>query len=129
MMVLPTIGHAIMTAHHFLTRQGRIAISAAVALAMLALPVIGQTPALQAALADLPKLDCGAKPEHPGKMASENAQRQWRKQASTYLECYKTYASNTRAIAQRYTEAANVVIDQYNAAAKEIQAAADKAAE
>ena len=96
---------------------------------MLALPAIGQTPAPQAALADLPKLDCGAKPEHPGKLASENAQRQWRKQASTYLECYKTYASNTRALAQRYTEAANAVIDQYNAAAKEIQAAADKAAE
>ena len=118
-----------MTAHHFRTRPGRIVTSAALALAMLALPAIGQTPAPQATLADLPKLDCGAKPEHPGKLASENAQRQWRKQASTYLECYKTYASNTRALAQRYTEAANAVIDQYNAAAKEIQAAADKAAE
>ena len=118
-----------MTAHHFSTRPGRIVAAAALASAMLALPAIGQTPPPPAAPLDLPKLECGAKPEHPGKIASENMQRQWRKAASTYLECYKTYASNTRALAQRYTEAANTVIDQYNTAAKEIQAAADAAAE
>jgi hypothetical protein len=107
-------------------------LAAVLAWAVLALPVMGQAPAPQATSATpvvLPKPDCGTKPQHPGKLASENAQRQWRKAASTYLECYKTFASEQRVLAQRYTDAANAVIDQYNAAAKEIQAAADAAAE
>jgi hypothetical protein len=129
MMVLPTTGQAIMTSLHFRTRPGRIVLAAALAWGMLALPAMGQALAPQATPVVMPKPDCGTKPQHPGKLASENAQRQWRKAASTYLECYKTFASDQRALAQRYTDAANAVIDQYNAAAKEIQAAADAAAE
>ena len=68
-----------MTAPHFSTRPGRIVAAAALASAMLALPATGQTPPPPATPLDLPKLECGAKPEHPGKMASENMQRQWRK--------------------------------------------------
>jgi len=104
----------------------------ALALALLAPPVLGQTPAAPAAVADpvvLPKPDCGAKPEHPGRLGSDARQRQWRKEANAYLECYKKYAMDQRARAQQYQEAANALIDEYNAAVKEMQAAADAAAQ
>jgi hypothetical protein len=114
-----------MSSLRYAARPGRIVSAAALGLALLAPPAIAQTPAPVV----LAKPECGAKPEHPGKLASEKMQAQWRKAASTYLECYKNYASEQRALAQRYTDAANVVIDQYNTAAKEIQAAADAAAE
>ena len=102
----------------------------ALAGALLAHPVRGQTPAAPAAPAApvvVPKPDCGAKPEHPGRLASETRQRQWRKEASAYLECYKKYATDQRARAQQYQDAANALIDDYNAEAKEMQAAADAA--
>jgi hypothetical protein len=119
-----------MTFPPFRAHAACVAVAATLALGLLAQPALGQTPAPEAgAELALPKFDCGKKPEHPGKMASENMQRQWRKSASAYLECYKTYASATRALAQRYTEAVNKVIDDYNTAAKEIQAAADAALE
>jgi hypothetical protein len=118
-----------MTFLPFRARPACVIVAAALALGALATPAAGQTPARPAPTINLPKADCGTRPSHPGKMASENMQRQWRKAASAYLECYKAYAAETRALAQKYTEAANTVIDEYNAAAKEIQAAADAALE
>lgn len=111
-------------------RRPRASFCLAVVLAcgMLAHPAYGQTPAAPAAPVVLPKPDCGAKPEHPGRLASEPRQRQWRKEASAYLECFKKYAMDQRALAQQYQDAANALIDDYNAAAKEMQAAADAAA-
>ena len=87
----------------------------------------GQSPAAHPTVA-LPKHECGAKPEHPGRDASETKQRQWRKDANAYLECFKNYAMEQRALAQQYQEAANAVIDEYNATVKEMQAAAEAAA-
>ena len=74
-----------------------------------------------------PKPDCGAKPEHPGRLATEAASRQWRTDANAYLECFKKFAMDQRALAQQQQDAANAVIDEYNAAVKEMQAAADAA--
>jgi hypothetical protein len=76
-----------------------------------------------------PKPDCGERPEHPGRLASDNQKRQWRKEANAYLECYKKFATEQREIAQRYLESANALIDDYNSAVKEMQAAADAAAQ
>jgi len=107
----------------------------AVALAsgLLAHPVHGQTaPATAAPAAPAPvmaKPDCGEKPEHPGRLASDARQRQWRKEANVYLECFKKYAVDQRALAQKYLETANALIDEYNATVKEMQAAADAAAQ
>ena len=106
----------------------------ALAGALLVQPVHGQAPAVPAAPAApaapvvLPKPDCGDKPEHPGRLGSEARQKQWRKEANAYLECFKNYAMDQRARAQQYQEAANALIDDYNAAVKEMQAAADAAA-
>ncbi len=102
----------------------------ALALGLFGSIAAAQTPAASATPAVvLPKLDCGAKPEHPGKLASDNQKRQWRKDANTYLECFKKYASDQRTLAQQYQDAANTAIDDYNAAVKEMQAAMDAAAQ
>jgi len=100
-----------------------------VALGVPALAAHGQTPAVTPApvAVTVPKPECGAKPEHPGRMATEVASRQWRRDANAYLECYKKFAMDQRALAQQQQDAANAVIDEYNAAVKEMQAAADAA--
>jgi hypothetical protein len=102
----------------------RVATALAVALVLAAPAVPAQTPAVV-----LPKSDCGAKPDHPGKLASDNQKRQWRRDANTYLECFKKYASDQRETAQKYQEAANKAIDEYNAAVKDMQAQIDAAAQ
>ena len=106
----------------------RLSPAVMLALGMLALPAQAQTPPPPAAPAVMPKPDCGAKPEHPGRLAPDLQQRQWRKDANAYLECYKKFANDQRAVAQQCQETANAVIDEYNAAVKELQAAADAAA-
>ena len=113
-------------------RARSLRLAVALAGALLAPPVLGQTPVAPAAPADpvvVPKPDCGAKPEHPGRLASDTRQRQWRKDAAAYLECFKKYAIDQRARAQQYQDAANALIDDYNSAAREMQAAADAAAQ
>ncbi len=128
-----------------LARAAPMALAAALAALLLAHPANGQTPApapgpeastsaapvpapAPAPAVVLPKLNCGPRPEHPGRDASETKERQWRKDASAYLECYKRYAMEQRTLAQQYQDAANAVIDEYNAVVKEMQAAADAAA-
>ena len=108
-----------------------VPLCAAIALAssLLAHPVHGQTAPAPAAPAPAAKPDCGEKPEHPGRLASDRQQRQWRKEASTYLECFKKFALDQRALAQKSMDAANALIDDYNAVAKEMQAAVDAAAQ
>ncbi len=81
-----------------------------------------------AATVATPKPDCGEKPEHPGQLGSDRQKRQWRTDANAYLECYKKFAMEQRAIAQKYLETANALIDDYNAAVKEMQAEAEAAA-
>ena len=107
----------------------------ALALALAAQPALGQTPAAPAAAPAapvdpvvLPKPECGTKPEHPGRLASDAGLRQWRKEANAYLECFKNYVTTQRARAQQFHEATNVLIDDYNAAVKEMQAAAAETA-
>jgi hypothetical protein len=115
---------------------------AAIALAsgLAAHPASGQTETAPAASAPAPaasaaatvatpKPDCGEKPEHPGPLGSDRQKRQWRTEANAYLECYKKFAMEQRAIAQKYLETANALIDDYNAAVKEMQAAAEAAAQ
>jgi hypothetical protein len=109
--------------------SARLATAAlAAALGLVAHTATAQTaaPAAGAAVV-LPKPECGAKPDHPGRLASDAQKRQWRKDANTYLECYKKYASDQREVAQKYQEAANKAIDDYNAAVKDMQTQLDAA--
>ena len=108
-----------------------LALSIAVALAGLAPAAGAQAPAAAPAPAPvvLAKPECGTKPDHPGKLGSDNQKRQWRKDANAYLECFNKYVTEQRALAQRYQDAANALIDQYNSAVKEMQAAIDAAAQ
>lgn len=85
-------------------------------------------PAPAPAPAAAPRPGCGAKPAHPGAQATDGAKWQWQKDANAYLECYKKFAMDQRALAQRYQDAANAVIDEYNAVTAEMKAAADAAA-
>ena len=92
-------------------------------------PAPAATATTTAATVSMPKPDCGEKPEHPGALGSDRQKRQWRTEANAYLECYKKFAMEQRAIAQKYLETANALIDDYNAAVKEMQAAAEAAAQ
>jgi hypothetical protein len=99
----------------------------ALALCSLAAAAAAQSPAPAPVV--LPKPECGTKPEHPGRLASDNRKRQWRNEANAYLECFNKYVNEQRVLAQRYQDAANAAIDEYNAAVKEMQAAIDAAAQ
>jgi hypothetical protein len=102
---------------------------AVLACGVFALSAYGQTPAPDANAPAMPKPNCGERPEHPGHLASDAQKRQWGKDANTYLECLKKFATEQRAIAQHYMEAANALIDRYNSTVKEMQAEAQAAAE
>jgi hypothetical protein len=116
----------------------RLALAAALGLAA-ALPALAQTPAAPAAPAaapaasapavSMPKPNCGTKPEHPGRLASDNMKRAWQRDANAYLECLKKFATDQQAIAQEYIKAANATVDEYNTSVKEFQDAAQKAAQ
>jgi hypothetical protein len=109
--------------------RAALAFSIAVALASLAATTGAQAPAAAPAPVVLPKPDCGEKPDHPGKLGSDNQKRQWRKDANAYLECFSKYVTEQRGLAQRYQDAANALIDQYNTAVREMQATIDAAAQ
>jgi len=96
---------------------------AALALGVWAANAPAQTPAPTA----LPKANCGANPEYPGRLASDKQKSQWRKEATAYAECYKKFAMDRRDLAMQYQEAANAAIDEYNAVVKDIQATVEAA--
>jgi len=115
-------------------RATALLVATVLACAVFALPAGAQSPAPADPAAapatptiTIPKPDCGEKPEHPGHLASDRQKRQWRTDANAYLECFKKFASEQRAIALQYQEAANKLIDQYNTTVKEMQAAAEAA--
>jgi len=103
---------------------------AALALGFWAAGAPAQTPAQPPAPSALPKADCGAMPEYPGRLVTEKLVR-WRKEAQVYAECYKKYAMDRRELVQQaiqqYQEAANAAIAEYNAVVKDIQAKLDEA--
>jgi hypothetical protein len=71
-----------------------------------------------------PKMDCGAKPEHPGRLASDTQRRVWQREATAYLECYKKYVLSLQQVAEDATKTANTAIDDYNATIKQFEQAA-----
>ena len=86
-------------------------------------PPPAATPAASQASATPPKMDCGTKPEHPGRLASDTQRRVWTREANAYLDCYKKYVLNLQQVAQDATKVANDAIDTYNATIKEFEQA------
>jgi hypothetical protein len=85
---------------------------------------IGTNAIAQATAVAIPaKADCGAKPPHPGRVASDTQRRVWQKEANEYLGCYKKYVLIKQQAAQDMTKAANDAIDEYNETVKEFEAA------
>jgi hypothetical protein len=107
-------------------------------LAALAVAVFPQLATPQSAAAEtgkpvasmeIPKSDCGDKPEFPGRLAADKAKLAWVKNANAYLECLKKHAEGLKAAATRYQDAANAAIKQLNEANMDIQATAKAASE
>jgi hypothetical protein len=123
---LPIRG-SLMTRLHALAAS--IAFAAWPALAQQANPAAaGQGPAATPVpAAALAKHSCGAKPDHPGKLASDNMKRAWQRDATTYLECLRKFATDQQQVAQDSIKAANAAVDEYNAAVKEFNDAAKAA--
>jgi hypothetical protein len=95
-------------------------------------PALAQTtpaPAASPAAALATAKQSCAKPEHPGRLASDNMKRAWQRDANAYLDCLKKIANDQQQIAQEYIKAANAIVDEYNASVKEFQDAAQKAAQ
>src|SRR6185369_4667397 len=92
-------------------------------------PAPAPAPGASATPMVLPKPSCGEQPEHPGRLGSDNQKRQWRRDANTYLECFKKYVEDQRAMAQRFQDAANALIEEYNTAVKNMQQQIDAAAQ
>ncbi len=69
-----------------------------------------------------PKHACTSPGDNPGRLASDNQRRNWTKAANAYLECLKKYVAEQKAAADPYINASNAAIDEYNAAAKAINA-------
>lgn len=101
-------------------RTALIHLIAATSLCTIAGGVLAQAPA--AAMSS--KADCGARPTHPGRLASDTQRRVWQKEAAEYLACYKKYAMAKQQAAQDLAKAANDAIDEYNATVKDFELAA-----
>ena len=76
---------------------------------------------------------CKKPGDHPGKLASDNARRNWVKDANDYLGCLKKYAMEHQAVAQPlyeqakpHADAANAAIDEHNKAAAEFKSEQEK---
>jgi hypothetical protein len=95
----------------------------AVLTAAIPLCTINDTALAQAPAPTTGKAACGAKPDFPGRLASDLQRRAWQRDANEYLACYKKYALAKQQIAQEFLKAANDAVDEYNAAAKELEAA------
>ena len=108
-----------MTSSRPLRRAALIHFVAAISLCTIGATVLAQT----TAVAIPAKADCGAKPTHPGRLASDTQRRVWQKDANEYLGCYKKYVLIKQQAAQDMTKAANDAIDEYNETVKEFEAA------
>jgi hypothetical protein len=96
----------------------RIAIALA-ALLILPLPAVAQTSAPPAAAAsapnpNAPKPPCTRADEYPGKLATDQAKRNWQREFSTYVECMKKFIEDQKTQGDLHYEAARSAIAAVN---------------
>lgn len=72
---------------------------------------------------DVPKPDCGAKPEYPGRlvMTSDMRRRNFDREVTKWAECMKTYVNDRKAASEAHMAAGNAAIDEYNNTIKKIK--------
>jgi hypothetical protein len=121
-------GRIAMTSPRPLVRNALLHLILAIPFCTLAGTALAQTPA--PASAPLPAsaaAACGAKPDYPGRLASDKQLRAWHKEANDYLGCYKKYVLGKQQAAQQAAQellkAANEAVEEYNATAKELEQA------
>lgn len=78
--------------------------------------------------ADVPKPDCGPKPEFPGRLAMQRdaARKAFDSELKAYRACMQAYIEARKAAADANAAAGNAAIEEYNAIMKKI--IADQAA-
>ena len=93
-----------------------------------ALPVLAQAPAAVPAV-EVPSHKCGAMPNMPGErmMEDQSIRRRFEREVKTYGDCLKAYVAERQAVsnnllaqAKANTEAANAVVNEYNASIKKL---------
>ena len=72
---------------------------------------------------DVPKPDCGEKPEYPGRlvMTSDMRRRNFDREVTKWAECMKTYVNDRKATSEANMAAGNAAIDEYNNTIKKIK--------
>jgi hypothetical protein len=98
-------------------------LAAALALALVPALALAQTPAPAAAPTAVAKPNCQSPGDHPGRLASDNQQRSWARDARAYLDCLKKFIEEQKALAvplieraKPYQDAANAAIEVHNKA-------------
>jgi len=74
--------------------------------------------------ADVPKPDCGAKPEYPGKLAMQSDLRRnaFKRDVDKYKECIMAYVEARKTAYKVNLDAANNAITEYNETMKKLAA-------
>ena len=90
--------------------------------------MLAAAPAVLAQDANIAKPSC-AKPQFPGRLASENLKKNFNKDVETYAQCIKKYVADQQKLADDHIKAANAAAAEYNTAVKELQSEIDKAKE
>lgn len=83
-------------------------------------------PAAHAQDATIAKPTC-ARPQFPGKLASEGQKRSFNKDVEGYAACIKKYVGDHQKLADDHIKAANAAAAEYNDAVKQMQAEIDSA--
>jgi hypothetical protein len=81
-------------------------------LALAALLALGAT--LAAAQAPVPPMDCGATPEYPGRLGSDNQKRTFDKAYRAYDKCVRQYVEDRKNVIKANEDAAARAIDEFN---------------
>ncbi|MFI4925791.1 MAG: hypothetical protein ACHQJ7_11705 [Vicinamibacteria bacterium] len=63
-----------------------------------------------------------AKPEFPGKVATQSRQKKWSDDFKGYIECLKTYIGERNAAIEANSKAARTAVEEFNADVAEFNA-------
>ena len=88
-----------------------------------------QAPAAPAAPANVPRANCPAKPEYPGRMAMQSDLRRnaFMREIDAYKTCMMAFVEENKQKQAAALAAANGAIQEYNDTMKKIQAAQEEA--
>ena len=71
---------------------------------------------------DVPKLNCGAKPDFPGRLASDTQRKNFDRIYKVYDTCVKAYVEERKNAIKANEVAAQLAIDEYNALVQQLRA-------